>query len=70
MPDKTNIGTANKGNESMPPNIALMTYSADIVKFGSTKVGVKDTMANVAETGTDKSNNTTNTINTREAYII
>lgn len=70
MPDKTNIGTASNGNESIPPNIALITYSVEIVKFGSISVGVKDAIVKVADTGTDKSNNTTKAINTNVTCII
>ncbi len=35
MPDKTNIGTASRGKESSPPNMARIRYLAPTVKDGS-----------------------------------
>ena len=70
IPESTNIGTANSGKESIPPNIARIMYSGEIVKLGSNIDGAKETILRVDDIGTDNNRSPINNINTTMANII
>lgn len=70
IPESTNIGTASNGKESIPPNIARIMYSGEMVKFGSNRDGAKETILRVDDIGTDNNRSPINNINTTMANII
>ena len=62
MPDRTNMGTASKGKESRPPNIARIRYFAPTVKDGSKTDGSTDVIPSVIDTGIAMTSPITNMI--------
>ena len=69
MPDKTNIGTASRGKESSPPNMARIRYLAPTVKDGSKTEGRTEAIPRVIDTGIAMTSSTTKITNKRAAGI-
>ena len=69
MPDKTNIGTASRGKESSPPNMARIRYLAPTVKDGSKTEGRTEAIPSVIDTGIAMTSSTTKITNKRAAGI-
>ena len=70
IPDKTNIGIASNGKESIPPSIERMMYSPFTGKFGSSKEGNKELILKPAEIGTERRSKTTNKSMIHKAIIV
>ena len=51
IPDRTNIGTAKRGKESSPPNMARTIYFAPTVNDGSASEGSTDVIPRAIPTG-------------------
>ena len=69
MPDRTNMGTASKGKESRPPNIARIRYFAPTVKDGSKTDGSTDVIPSVIDTGIAMTSPITNMIKSNTTGI-